>query len=167
MSSPIGARDHGSLTTAATMKRDIDRHAIPNLFGSISLLDAKEPVLPHVKRDVDAQARDGETRKPRRNTAPQTIDLPKIPTAAETALVALKYVPTPLLVLSSLKTVILANEAMGRLLGVESYKEDEDGVVCEEDEASGTQEMLYGQTLSQIGVDMIQSAQPIWVSWEV
>jgi len=87
---------------------------------------------------------------------------------AEAALKALQYLPIPLLVLSSFKTIVLANEAMGRLLGLST-----DGDPAEPshhhgdgEEMSGV-DLLLGQSLSQIGVDMIQSGQRIWVSWEV
>lgn len=83
------------------------------------------------------------------------LDLPHLPMATEIALAALSTLPTPLLVLSSLKTVILANAAVGRLLGVE--QEDVDGTITD---------LLKGQTLSQIGIDMISDGVPIWVSWE-
>lgn len=86
---------------------------------------------------------------------------------AEAALKALQYLPMPLLVLSSIKTMVLANEAMGRLLGLspdgdstEPYHHGDGG------RTSGV-DLLIGQSLSQIGVDMIQSGQRIWVSWEV
>jgi PAS domain-containing protein len=66
----------------------------------------------------------------------------------EIAFAALQNLPMPLIVLSSLKTIVLANEAMGRLLGLRR------------DSASSQQEsvidVLQGQTLSQIGIDMLQ-----------
>lgn len=87
--------------------------------------------------------------------------------SAEAALKALQYLPIPLLVLSSIKTIVLANEAMGRLLGLST---DEDSAEPHHQgdgpETSGVN-LLLGQSLSQIGVDMIQSGQRIWVSWEV
>ena len=88
------------------------------------------------------------------------IDIPQTPAAAEVALAALQYLPTPLLVLSSLKTIVLANEAMGRLLGL--------GDATDDDNTSNesTTDVLKGQTLSQIGVDMVSDGVPVWVSWE-
>ena len=81
----------------------------------------------------------------------------------DVALAALKYLPTPVLVLSSLKKVVLANEAMGRLLGIENSSNDLD----ESGNEMGGESLLRGQTLSQIGVDILQGGQPIWVSWDV
>jgi PAS domain-containing protein len=70
------------------------------------------------------------------------------PKVTEIAFAALQNLPMPLIVLSSLKTIVLANEAMGRLLGLRR------------DSASSQQEsvidVLQGQTLSQIGIDMLQ-----------
>lgn len=97
--------------------------------------------------------------KPWKPNAPLQIEIPQLPKAAEIAFTALQYLPTPLLVLSSLKTVVLANEAMGRLLSL--HLED----AVDEDKRT-VAEILKGQTLSQIGVDMLQDGQPVWVSWE-
>src|SRR5262245_61283213 len=78
------------------------------------------------------------------------IDIPRLPMAAEIAFGALS---TPLLVLSSLKTILLANAAAARLLDID----DVEGSVTD---------ALRGQTLSQIGIDMVSDGTPIWVSWE-
>ena len=94
------------------------------------------------------------------------VDIPKMPVAAEAALTALQYLPTPLLVLSSLKTVMLANEAMGRLLGLDLLEEDNDTEDTSQDNES-VLEKLRGQSLSQLGIDLVQDGQQIWVSWEV
>lgn len=85
------------------------------------------------------------------------LDLPSNPMAAETALAALQFLPTPLIVLSSLKTIVLANKAMGRLLGL-----------CEDTDIPHATiiDGLRGQSLSQIGIDMISDGVPVWVSWE-
>lgn len=72
---------------------------------------------------------------------------------------ALQYLPVPTLVLNNLKTVVLANEAMGRMLGI--FSEDVDEI-----HASTTLERLRGQTLSQIGIDMLQDGRPVWVTWD-
>ena len=101
--------------------------------------------------------------KPNGNVQPRPIDFPVVSSAADTALAALKYLPTPLLVLSSLKTILLANEAMGRLLGLENFL----GSLDEDDNELEIDKLLQGQTLSQIGVDILQGGQPIWVSWDV
>lgn len=85
------------------------------------------------------------------------LDLPHLPLPAETALAALQLLPTPLIVLSSLKTVVLANEAMGRLLGLNDNTDLPYNSVTD---------TLHGQTLSQIGIDMMSDGVPCWVSWE-
>lgn len=92
-----------------------------------------------------------------------------MPSIAEAAFAALQYLPTPLLVLSSLKTVILANEAVGRLLGLDTLEEsDVPGAGGDGDhEDIQVADLLRGQTLSQLGIDMLQDGQQIWVSWEV
>ena len=91
------------------------------------------------------------------------IQLPQMPVAAEIALAALTYLPTPIIVLSPLKTILLANEAMGRLLGLQAGDHADTGP---SPSAHSATDMLKGQTLSQIGVDMMQDGTPVWVSWE-
>ena len=77
--------------------------------------------------------------------------------AAELALSALLFLPTPLLVLNSLKTIILANEAMGRPLGLKGGYDDQTG------EDISITNTLKGQTLSQMGIDILVDGNPVWV----
>lgn len=103
---------------------------------------------------------------PRPGSPPLSLNIPKMPSMAEASLAALRYLPTPLLVLSSWKTVILANEAMGRLLGLDA-RDQRQSSTKEGLEPLGVESLLHGQSLSQIGIDMLQDGQRIWVSWEV
>lgn len=91
----------------------------------------------------------------------------KLHNPAEVAFAALQYLPTPLLVLSSLKLVVLANEAFGRLLGLDTLQESPTTAGNDEKEQILVSDMLRGQSLSQIGIDMVQDGQQVWVSWEV
>ncbi|KAL9617143.1 MAG: hypothetical protein Q9160_008040 [Pyrenula sp. 1 TL-2023] len=104
----------------------------------------------------------GRRMEPARSRA--NSDLPlnhsKVSSAAELALSALQYLPTPLLVLTSQKTVVLANESMGRLLGLRGHDEPPPA------HERSISDILQGQSLSQIGVDMMQDGTPVWVSWE-
>jgi hypothetical protein len=88
-----------------------------------------------------------------------SIQLPSAPTATVEALTALQYLPIPLLVLSSQKTVVLANEAMGRLLGIEFESTAIEGL--------SVTDTLRGQSMAELGVDILQNGSPIMVSWEV
>lgn len=95
----------------------IDLSTIPeeeftSLKKSLSRLSNHHP-LPHDGSPPRAKGH-------RRNHSSESfhIDIPRMPVAAEIALAALQYLPTPLLVLSSLKTIVPANEAMDRLLGL-------------------------------------------------
>lgn len=101
------------------------------------------------------------------SSQPLSLHIPKQPPAAEAALRALQNLPIPLLVLSSAKTIILANEAMGRLVGLG----DHGGLTRAGDDSNGeekpTVDCLLGQSLSQIGVDIFQGGQRIWTNWEV
>ncbi len=85
----------------------------------------------------------------------------------DAALAALRYHPTPSMILSGSKTVLMANEAMGRLLEAESgesgsSESDED----EKDEPPGGG-ILGGQTLSQMGIAMAPEEEQTWGTWGV
>ena len=144
-----------------------------NSFQSLkgkSLADSLQVGSPYQISPTDDyfKLQPGQTHQnPGRVAPPSHVDLPTIPLGAELALTALQYLPTPLLVLSDLKTVILANDAMGLLLGLNKY-EVEDGKDTEQQERDvAVGDLLEGQTLNQIGVDMVQDGQSIWVNWEV
>jgi PAS domain-containing protein len=79
------------------------------------------------------------------------------PSATTASLVALQYLPVPVLVLSSEKTVVLANEAMGRLLGID-FESIQDLSISE---------VLQDKTMGELGVDILQNGSPILVTWEV
>lgn len=82
-------------------------------------------------------------------------------TPGQLAFSAMQFLPMPVLVLNSLKTVVLANEAMGRLLGL--LPETNEGI---SEDTSRLLDSLNGQSLSQIGIDMIQNGRPVWVAWD-
>ncbi|RMD40039.1 hypothetical protein DV735_g5103, partial [Chaetothyriales sp. CBS 134920] len=107
-----------------------------------------------------AQPNGSRRQKPSVSNPSLHIDIPPLPAAADVALAVVQYLPTPVLVLSSLKTVVLANEAMGRLLGLRNIAAETDGVY------ESVTDLLKGQTLSQIGIDMISDGARVWVSWE-
>ncbi|KAI1374261.1 hypothetical protein F4677DRAFT_455528 [Hypoxylon crocopeplum] len=92
------------------------------------------------------------------SSSPLRLTMPFI-SPGQLAFTAMQFLPVPLLVLNNLKTVVLANEAMGKMLGLVDSPQpmDDAAVICES---------LRGQTLSQIGIDMIQDGRPVWVSWE-
>lgn len=94
------------------------------------------------------------------NSSPFRLQMPFV-TSAQLAFSALQFLPVPVLVLNSLKTVVLANEAMGRLLGLIPDSADSSGA-----DASHILEQLNGQSLSQVGIDMIQNGRPVWVAWD-
>ncbi|KAK3077415.1 hypothetical protein LTS18_010317, partial [Coniosporium uncinatum] len=98
----------------------------------------------------------------------QTMSIPTSMTPSTTAasLTALQYLPVPLLVLSSLKTVVLANEAMGRLLNIDLTALSIQEGRSPEDGFPSSSEALRGQTMAQLGIDMLQNGTPIWVVWE-
>ncbi|KAI4957605.1 hypothetical protein J4E86_004744 [Alternaria arbusti] len=72
------------------------------------------------------------------------------------AFTALQYLPVPVLVLSAQKTVVLANEAMGRLFGID----------LEGDHDLSIAEALQDKTMGDLGVDILQNGSPILITWE-
>lgn len=92
------------------------------------------------------------------SSSPLRLSMPTI-TPGQLAFSALQYLPVPTLVLNNLKTVVLANEAMGRMMGLIS---DE----TPQDHATAAIDHLRGQTLSQVGIDMLQDGRPVWIAWE-
>lgn len=107
-------------------------------------------------REEDAQSQTSN------RTSPLSIDILNSSAATAAALTALQYLPVPVLVLSSLKTVVLANESVGRLLGIDmrTLQDDQGGVVSITD-------VLRGQTISGLGIEILQHGSPILISWEV
>ncbi|KAJ4296273.1 hypothetical protein N0V90_006318 [Kalmusia sp. IMI 367209] len=82
-----------------------------------------------------------------------------MPSGTMVALTALQYLPIPLLVLSSDTTVTLANEAMGRLLGIDFEATATEGMTVTE--------ALLGKSMAELGVDiLLQNGSPMLVSWE-
>jgi hypothetical protein len=81
------------------------------------------------------------------------------PSAMVASLTALQYLPIPLLVLSSNKTVVIANEAMGRLLGI-----DFESTAYHDFSIS---EVLQDKTMGELSIDILQNGSPLLVSWEV
>ncbi|KXS98134.1 hypothetical protein AC578_9392 [Pseudocercospora eumusae] len=108
-----------------------------------------------------------------RRRASLSIRIPPPQLKADMAFAALQYLPMPVMVLSSTKQIVLANEAMGRLLGI-----DPDCVHEEDDvhmhplqrlasrEVKSASDVLYGATLGQLGFDLLQNGSPVFVAWE-
>lgn len=114
-----------------------------------------------------------QSRGQRRFQRDDSADMPPVPssplrlqmpflTTGQLAFSAMQFLPVPVLVLNSLKTVVMANEAMGKLLGMVSASDE--GTCC--DAASDALETLKGQSLSQVGIDVSQNGHPVFVVWE-
>ncbi|GAB1310882.1 hypothetical protein MFIFM68171_01092 [Madurella fahalii] len=79
---------------------------------------------------------------------------------AQVAFAAIQCLPIPVLVLDAQKTVVLANEAMARLLNMAP------GSATEADRMMPVMEALRGKSLSQIGIDFVEDVVPVWIDWE-
>jgi len=75
---------------------------------------------------------------------PMTLNMANGSNEVDVALTAMQYLPIPVLVLNSLKTVVLANGSFGRLVAESKNAEQGD--------SQTVSESLLGQTLSQIGM---------------
>ncbi|KAK3329717.1 histidine kinase group protein [Apodospora peruviana] len=93
------------------------------------------------------------------SASPFRLAIPSI-TPGQLAFSAMQFLPVPVLVLDNLKTVVLANEAMGRLLGIPA---ETPGAV---DGMASVMDQLRGQSLSQVGIDLMQDGGPVWIDWE-
>ncbi|PQE20359.1 hypothetical protein CJF30_00001680 [Rutstroemia sp. NJR-2017a BBW] len=87
--------------------------------------------------------------------------MPGTTSPAEVAFSAMHFLPYPVIILNGFKTVVLANEAMARLLGAD---EPPTGDASSDDLMST--DYYKGQTLGQLGIDMIKDSRPVWVTWE-
>ncbi|PNS20434.1 Histidine protein kinase 1 [Sphaceloma murrayae] len=100
-----------------------------------------------------------------------SIQLPPSHTAMDMAFTALQYLPMPLLVLSAAKTVVLANEAIGRLFQIDpqqrhDHSADQDGLTRVDSGFRSATDVLFGVSLGALGIDILQNGSPIWVTWE-
>ncbi|SMR51223.1 unnamed protein product [Zymoseptoria tritici ST99CH_1E4] len=114
---------------------------------------------------------EGTASPPARRRASLAIRIPPNQMKTELAFAAMQYLPMPVMVLSSTKNVIMANEAMGRLLGIDPEYEHETsetdllGQLDGREEKSAT-ETLYGATMAELGVDLLQNGNAVFVAWE-
>lgn len=87
------------------------------------------------------------------------LQIPGTPSLGGLAMAAVQYLPYPLMVLDNQKKLVMANEAMGRLLDIED-REPGNG------EETSIVERLWGKTLSEMGIDVLQNGRPVWVIWD-
>ena len=156
--------DPTSQKTAHLDESDIEQHEV-DYDGLVSPLhmppgqiDGLEALQAERFSDHRAQS---PSRRGSSNRSLLRLRIPGTPSPAQLALSAMQYLPYPLMIMDGLKTLILANEAMGKLLGIS----DEDGDASCDDGLSAL-DRLKGQTLSQLGIDLIQDGRPVWVTWE-
>ncbi|KAH6657343.1 hypothetical protein BKA67DRAFT_514537 [Truncatella angustata] len=90
--------------------------------------------------------------------SPFKLALPYV-SPGQLAFAAMQFLPVPVLVLNNLKTVVLANEAMCRLLGMVTD-------ATEPQDVTSIVDQLRGQTMSQVGIDLLQDGRPVWISWD-
>lgn len=116
-----------------------------------------------VRPPSGARSNQDDNKLPNSNRSSLFLDLTS-ESIEQIAVPALQHLPVPVLVLSPLKTVVLANDAMGRLLCM-STAQAASAEQCRSQSKAAAQE-TFGQTLSQVGVDLVQNEVPVWVDWE-
>jgi hypothetical protein len=146
------------------------RHAIVKAHDAVTPSDVASPAdLSRVERDATVESYFDlrHDAPPSPSSIPsQSLSMIEHSNAVAPAFAALQYLPVPLIVLSSQKSVILANEAMGRLLNLDlmqSSNESDRGTEA----ALSVTDILHGYNISQLGIDFLQGGSPILVSWEV
>lgn len=120
--------------------------------------DANHHGLPEGRRFLLDPPSQPQQRDRTQSQSPLRLPIPTI-TPGQLAFSTMQYLPVPVIVLNNLKTVVLANEAMGRMMGLISE-------TTPQDDATIAIERLRGQTLSQVGIDMLQDGRPVWITWE-
>ncbi|QSZ37462.1 hypothetical protein DSL72_008560 [Monilinia vaccinii-corymbosi] len=88
------------------------------------------------------------------------LQIPGMVSSADIAFSAMHYLPYPVIVLNDLKTVVLANEATARLLSADDDEHEARG------ENLQAAERYKGQTLAQLGIDVLKDLKPVWVTWD-
>lgn len=118
------------------------------------------------------RSRDGSPATSDRRSS-MSIQMPPSHFAVDLAFTALQYLPVPLLVLSSTKAIVLANEAMGRLLGIDtSPSHQSDGSADGHDLARlhsslpNATDVLHGLSVGALGIDLIQNGNVVYVTWD-
>lgn len=81
------------------------------------------------------------------------------PTMTTIAFTTLKHLPVTLLVLPWLQRIALANEAMGRLLGIDLVDS-----VAGIERLSSITDILQGHEMLQLGIDILQDGSPICIT---
>ena len=94
-----------------------------------------------------------------------SVDGPAALSTAGLERAALRHLPTPLLVLSKQKRVILANDAMHALLATGAIIQHQDMRNDHEPGGNAGSDVLCGLSLSQIGIEI--DGQQGWDSCEV
>jgi len=121
---------------------------------------------------VDGSMEEGSDGTQRRRRASLSIRMPPPQSQVGLAFTALQYLPMPVMVLSSTKHIVLANEAIGRLLGIDLDEADPEDEAepqqeqPEEPDVDSTAEILQGKTLGELGIDLLQGGNAVFVSWE-
>lgn len=85
---------------------------------------------------------------------PLSLRIPPAPSQTNVTFAAMQYLPMPAVVLSDLKTVVFMNAAGKRLM------------TSDKANPPNCDRSFLGQTLGQLGIDMLQSGRPVWVNWE-
>ena len=161
---PNGRTASNLAHTRAPYDNDVEQHEVDfdRPVSPFQMPPGQIDGLESLKADKFTNARNQSSHwRDSSNSSLLQLHIPRVPSPAQLAFSAMQYLPYPLVILDRLKTLVLANEAMGRLLDVEDNDED-----TASDDGVSISDRLRGQTLSQMGIDMLQDGRPVWVTWE-
>lgn len=147
----------------AALESDVEQHEVDydRPVSPFHMPPGQIDGLESLKADGFTNGRGQSPHRRDSNSSLLHLHIPGILSPAQLAFAAMQYLPYPMVVLNVLKTLVLANEAMGRLLDVEGLEGD-----TASDDGISALDRLKGQTLSQMGIDMLQDGRPVWVTWE-
>lgn len=92
-----------------------------------------------------------------------SIEMPAAQSALDISMTAMQYLPMPIMVLSQYKTVVLANESMGRLLGIDDISADPSS---DHSQPLVVNDVLRDTPVRALGIDLLQGGSPVWVTWD-
>ena len=161
---PVGTTLVRSLAAMSTLTDEDVSPAFHTLRQSLSTISTR-PRFPRSRsRSLPERASPQLETKAGLQGAVSSAEAPL--SAGETAFATLQYLPIPIIVLSSLKQVILVNEALKSLLA--TVDADEDVAVSNGAFAHNVGvETLLGRSLSQIGIQMVTEGDQTATSLEV
>ncbi|KAI1368348.1 hypothetical protein F5Y08DRAFT_282409 [Xylaria arbuscula] len=148
--------DHHTLLIQSRLENSVHTSGAYNLYPP-----STPPFTTLQHENLQPFAERQETTAIRVEERPHAMDL-RIDTISpeQLAFSAIRFLPVPLLLVNSIKTVVVANEAMRRLLGLA-----EDYPILHQSSCPVT-DVLQGKSLAQLGIDILSHNNHDKLSWD-